>query len=103
MRNIQQRLAFGTIAFIGFLAFDSSSALAQATYVDVPFNQGGLFYRPGGLMAPRPRVARAPLFVAPTSGFVAAAPTTVLLAPRQPRVLYPRVRRPVPRYYRWTY
>ena len=102
MRNIPRHLAIGAVAFFGFLAVGSTSAQAQSTYIDVPFNQGSLFYRPSVLRAPRPRVARAPIIVAPDAGFVAAAPT-VLVAPRQPRVYYPRVRRPFPRYYRWTY
>ena len=97
MRHIRQHLTIGAVAFLGFLAFDSSSAWAQNTYADAPFNQGSLFYRPSGLRAPRPRIARAPVYVAAAPG------TRVLLAPRQPRVYYPRVRRPLPRLYRWTY
>ena len=98
MRHLRRPLAIGAIAFMSVLAFGAPSAEAQSTYLDVPFNQGSLFYRPSVLRAPRPRVARNPVFAPRATRYVAAAPAaSVLVAPRRTRVYYPRPRIFTPR------
>ena len=93
MRQLRPRIANAAIVFLGVTVFSASSASAQNTYADFPFNQGSLFYRPSGLKPPRPRVVSAPRYIVAAPTYVTTAPAApVYVVPSAAPVYYARPR-----------